>query len=191
MIVRNYEEENHNSSHQLDDSMEAPLDKDGDGYLSDAELLPIIGKIHPSEHDYAKQQADYIILQADTDKDGRLTLTEMIENPYVFYSVIFNDDEEEDYQFHDEFRYLLPCHNLGIRGQTEPQEGPSRGPASSDQHYIFLNHCGYPVTETGCRQIKRCLRTSRLPSEVERTGIHHQAYFQLPRYFRDVGFVVE
>ncbi|BBH02726.1 hypothetical protein Prudu_013388 [Prunus dulcis] len=29
---------------------------------------------------------------------------------------------------------------------------------------MFLNHCGYPVTETGCRQIKRCLRTSRLPS---------------------------
>ena len=43
-------------------------------------------------------------LQADTDKDGRLTLTEMIENPYVFYSAIFNDDDDEDYGFHDEFR---------------------------------------------------------------------------------------
>lgn len=32
-------------------------------YLSDVELLPIIGKIHPSEHYYAKQQADYIISQ--------------------------------------------------------------------------------------------------------------------------------
>lgn len=110
-LVRNYDEESHNSSHQFDDSMEAPaktlfaqLDKDGDGYLSDVELLPIIGKIHPSEHYYAKQQADYIISQADTDKDGRLTLTEMIENPYVFYSAIFNDDDDEDYGFHDEFR---------------------------------------------------------------------------------------
>lgn len=32
-------------------------------YLSDIELLPIIGKLHPSEHYYAKQQADYIISQ--------------------------------------------------------------------------------------------------------------------------------
>lgn len=30
-------------------------------YLSDVELLPIIGKLHPSEHYYAKQQADYIM----------------------------------------------------------------------------------------------------------------------------------
>lgn len=40
-MVRNYDEEGHNSSHQFDDSMEAPakklfaqLDKDGDGYWS-------------------------------------------------------------------------------------------------------------------------------------------------------------
>lgn len=32
-------------------------------YLSDVELLPVIGKIHPSERYYAKQQADYIISQ--------------------------------------------------------------------------------------------------------------------------------
>ncbi|KAF2323798.1 hypothetical protein GH714_036974 [Hevea brasiliensis] len=110
-LVRNYDEESHNSSHLSDDSMEAPakmlfaqLDKDGDGYLSDTELLPIIGKLQPSERYYAKQQADYIISQADTDKDGRLSLMEMIENPYVFYSAVFNDEEDEDYDFHDEFR---------------------------------------------------------------------------------------
>ncbi|XP_030945803.1 uncharacterized protein LOC126714860 [Quercus robur] len=111
-MVRNYDEEGHNSSHQFDDSMEGPakklfaqLDKDGDGYLSDVELLPVIGKLHPSESYYAKQQADYIISQADADKDGRLTLAEMIDNPYVFYSAIFNDDEDEDdYEYHDEFR---------------------------------------------------------------------------------------
>lgn len=109
-MVRNYDEEGHNSSHHSGDSAEAParnlfaqLDKDGDGYLSEVELLPIIGKLHPSEHYYAKQQADYIISQADTNKDGCLTLSEMIENPYVFYSAIFNDDEE-DYEYHDEFR---------------------------------------------------------------------------------------
>jgi len=31
--------------------------------LSDIELLPIIGKLHPSEHYYAKQQSEYIISQ--------------------------------------------------------------------------------------------------------------------------------
>lgn len=109
-LVRNYDDESHNFSHHSDDSMEAPakvlfsqLDTDGDGSLSDEELLPVIGKLHPSEHYYAKQQSDYIISQADTDKDGRLTLTEMIDNPYVFYSAIFNDDED-DYEYHDEFR---------------------------------------------------------------------------------------
>nr|GMD16540.1 calumenin-B [Ipomoea batatas] len=111
-LVRNYDEEGHNTSHHSDDSGSTParklfdeLDKDGDGYLSDVELLPIIEKLHPSERYYAKQQADYIIQQADSDKDGRLTLSEMIDSPYVFYSAIFNEDEESDYdEYHDEFR---------------------------------------------------------------------------------------
>lgn len=109
-LVRNYDEEGHNSTHHSDTSMDVPakrlfaqLDKDGDGYLSEEEILPIIGKLHPSERYYAKQQAAYIISQADTDKDGRLTLMEMIESPYVFYSAIFSD-EEDDYEYHDEFR---------------------------------------------------------------------------------------
>ncbi|KAE8672737.1 hypothetical protein F3Y22_tig00111834pilonHSYRG00051 [Hibiscus syriacus] len=72
--------------------------------LSDEELLPIIGKIHPSERNYAKQQSDYIISQADSGKDGRLSLIEMIEKPYVFYSAIFSEDEDEDYEYHNEFR---------------------------------------------------------------------------------------
>ncbi|CAO2814017.1 unnamed protein product [Amaranthus hypochondriacus] len=111
-LVRNYEEEGHghNTTHHSDDPNETPaarklfneLDKDGDGLLTDVELLPIIDKFHPSERYYAKQQADYIISQADTDKDGRLSLAEMIENPYVFYSSIYSDDDDDDY--HDELR---------------------------------------------------------------------------------------
>uniref|UniRef100_A0A6V7QQL6 EF-hand domain-containing protein n=1 Tax=Ananas comosus var. bracteatus TaxID=296719 RepID=A0A6V7QQL6_ANACO len=96
------------TSHETDSSREAPakklfsqLDKDKDGLLSADELKPVIGNIHPSEHYYAKQQADYVLSQADTDKDGRLSLKEMIENPYVFYSSIFAED---DYGYHDEFR---------------------------------------------------------------------------------------
>lgn len=110
-LVRSYGEENHNDSHTSDDLADAPakklfaeLDKDHDGLLSDVELLPVIGKLHPSEHYYAKQQADYTISQADADKDGRLTLFEMMENPYAFYSAIFNEDDEDDDYLHDEFR---------------------------------------------------------------------------------------
>lgn len=45
-----------------------------------------------------------VFLQADADKDGHLTLKEMIDSPYVFYSAIFNEDDEDDYEYHDEFR---------------------------------------------------------------------------------------
>lgn len=43
-------------------------------------------------------------MQADSDKDGRLTLMEMTENPYVFYSAVFNDEEDDEDEYHDEFR---------------------------------------------------------------------------------------
>lgn len=43
-------------------------------------------------------------MQADSDKDGRLTLTEMIDNPYVFYSAVFNDEDDDEGDDHDEFR---------------------------------------------------------------------------------------
>ncbi|KAL6592254.1 hypothetical protein ACP70R_049518 [Stipagrostis hirtigluma subsp. patula] len=79
----------------------AQLDLDKDGLLSADELKPITGNLHPSEHFYAKQQADYVISQADTNKDGQLSMKEMIENPYVFYSALFTED---DYGFHDELR---------------------------------------------------------------------------------------
>lgn len=69
-MVRNYDEEDHNSNEHSHESQESParklfaeLDKDGDGFLSDGEILPIIGKLHPSEHYYARQQSDYIIQQ--------------------------------------------------------------------------------------------------------------------------------
>ncbi|CAL9118129.1 unnamed protein product [Musa acuminata var. zebrina] len=99
----------YNFTHESDSSTDAPakrlfsqLDHNNDGYLSEDELIPVIGDLHPSERYYAKQQADYVISEADADKDRRLTLKEMIENPYVFYSAIFA--EEDDYNYHDEFR---------------------------------------------------------------------------------------
>ncbi|KAL8090226.1 hypothetical protein AgCh_039629 [Apium graveolens] len=48
--------------------------------------------------------SQFKFLQADADKDGRLTFARMIDNTYIFYSAIFNEDEEDDYGYHDEFR---------------------------------------------------------------------------------------
>ncbi|KAG6425595.1 hypothetical protein SASPL_116036 [Salvia splendens] len=83
-LVRNYVEPHDTDEHESDDSQEASakmlfalLDKDGDGYLTDA----------------------------DGDRDGSLSLAEMIESPYVFYTGVFNEDEDSgDYVVHDEFR---------------------------------------------------------------------------------------
>ena len=44
------------------------------------------------------------VSQADIDKDGRLSLAEMLEHPYVFYSSVFSDEDEYDYDYHDELR---------------------------------------------------------------------------------------
>lgn len=45
------------------------------------------------------------LIQADDNKDGKLTLDEMLDHDYIFYSTVYdtgvNDDNEEDY--HDEF----------------------------------------------------------------------------------------
>ncbi|XP_042441236.1 calmodulin-like [Zingiber officinale] len=61
----------------------ARLYLDHDGYLSANELKPIINDLHLSERFFARQQADDVISQADADKDGRLSLKEMIDNPNV------------------------------------------------------------------------------------------------------------
>ncbi|XP_042469180.1 calumenin-like [Zingiber officinale] len=99
----------HNFTLESDTSAEVPakklfsqLDHDNDSYLSEDELLPVIGDLHPSERYYAKQQAEYAVMEADTDKDGRLSMKEMIENPYVLYTSIHTEDNH--YDFHDEFR---------------------------------------------------------------------------------------
>lgn len=107
-LIRSYDGEYHNSTHvedyeALTKKLFTQLDTNSDGFITDDELLPIIGRLHPSERYYAKQQAEHIISQADTDKDGRLSLHEMVENPYAYYSAMFNDDEE-DYEDHDELR---------------------------------------------------------------------------------------
>jgi hypothetical protein len=41
--------------------------------------------------------------QADDDKDGRLSLDEMLTHPYVFYNTAYDHGQHDDYT-HDEFR---------------------------------------------------------------------------------------
>ncbi|VAH61152.1 unnamed protein product [Triticum turgidum subsp. durum] len=104
--IHGYDDENAAISHignmTIANERFSKLDKDNDGFISEHELEPVLDKLHLSERYYARQQATHAISEADKDHDGRLTLEEMIENPYAFYgSVYFSDDE--DY-FHEEFR---------------------------------------------------------------------------------------
>ncbi len=45
-------------------------------------------------------QASHMIHSADDNGDKRLTVDEMLNNPYVFYSAAVDDEEES---WHDEF----------------------------------------------------------------------------------------
>lgn len=111
-LIRNYDEEISNESHvhghesireAAAKKLFLELDRDSNGFLTYMELQPVINRLHPGEEYYAKQQADYMIMQADADKDGHLSLKEMLDHPYVFYSAIFTDEDDEDY-YHEEFR---------------------------------------------------------------------------------------
>ncbi|GJN18588.1 hypothetical protein PR202_gb05761 [Eleusine coracana subsp. coracana] len=104
--IHGYDDENADISHigniTVAKERFSKLDKDNDGFISEHELQPVLDKLYLSERYYARQQAVHSLSEADKNHDGRLTLEEMLENPYAFYgSVYFSDDE--DY-FHDEFR---------------------------------------------------------------------------------------
>ncbi|URE43291.1 calcium-binding EF hand family protein [Musa troglodytarum] len=65
-------EDVYNVTYESDSSTDAPakrlfsqLDHNNDGYLSEDELIPVIGDLHPSERYYAKQQADYVISEPE------------------------------------------------------------------------------------------------------------------------------
>ncbi|XP_010091199.2 reticulocalbin-2, partial [Morus notabilis] len=79
------------------------LDLDKDRFLTVEELIPILGYLHPGELSYAKYYASYLIHEADDNKDGNLTLEEMLNHEYIFYSTVYDDSHEnsED-DLHDE-----------------------------------------------------------------------------------------
>uniref|UniRef100_A0A0E0MYA7 EF-hand domain-containing protein n=1 Tax=Oryza rufipogon TaxID=4529 RepID=A0A0E0MYA7_ORYRU len=85
--IHGYDDENADISHIGNNTVAkerfSKLDKDSDGFISEHELEPVLDKLHLSERYYARQQAAHAISEADKDHDGRLTLDEMIENPFI------------------------------------------------------------------------------------------------------------
>ncbi|KAI5678536.1 hypothetical protein M9H77_09486 [Catharanthus roseus] len=82
--------------------------------LSDEELLPIIGQLHPSEHYYAKQQPQYITQQwsivnreRDAHRDGKVNFKEFFHG---LFDMVRNYDEEDhrsNDQSHDSEEHQL------------------------------------------------------------------------------------
>lgn len=44
----------------------------------------------------------FIKIQADDNRDGNLTLDEMLNHEYIFYNTVYNDVDDDDYDFRDE-----------------------------------------------------------------------------------------
>ncbi|KAJ0963824.1 hypothetical protein J5N97_028946 [Dioscorea zingiberensis] len=87
----------------------AELDVNQDGYLSAEELKPISIHLWPGELWHATLFTKYLMHAADDDKDGKLTLEEMLNHHHAFYTTVMeesysDDDEYEDYHPHDELR---------------------------------------------------------------------------------------
>ncbi|KAM7268755.1 hypothetical protein ACFE04_010921 [Oxalis oulophora] len=87
------------------------LDVNNDKFLEPEELRPMYRYLYPGEFTYARYFTNYLMQEADDNKDGKLTLSEMLNNEYIFYSTVYHEEEDdydtddEDYDgFHDELR---------------------------------------------------------------------------------------
>ncbi|KAK9204620.1 hypothetical protein WN943_014884 [Citrus x changshan-huyou] len=93
------------------------LDTNKDKLLEVEELKPIFSYLHPGEISYAKYYSRHLIhelkmilsfflsfikIQADDNRDGNLTLDEMLNHEYIFYNTVYNDVDDDDYDFRDE-----------------------------------------------------------------------------------------
>ncbi|CAN4099462.1 unnamed protein product [Withania somnifera] len=79
----------------------AKLDVDGDEFLRVEELKPILQYLCPGELSYAKIYTTYLIQEADDDKDGKLSLDEILNHESIFYSTVYDNGRNEDI-FHEE-----------------------------------------------------------------------------------------
>ncbi|KAG5414181.1 hypothetical protein IGI04_001748 [Brassica rapa subsp. trilocularis] len=81
----------------------AELDRDKDRFLVADELRPILHYLQPGELSYAKYYSTFLCHEADEDKDGKLSLEEMLNHEDVFYKAVHHEDlDDEDYFDHDE-----------------------------------------------------------------------------------------
>ncbi|OMO93536.1 Calcium-binding EF-hand [Corchorus olitorius] len=81
------------------------LDINKNKYLEMEELRPILRYLHPGELLYAKFYTNYLIKEADDNKDGKLSLEEMMNHEHIFYNTLYdsdNDDDDDDDDDHDE-----------------------------------------------------------------------------------------
>ncbi|KAK7385003.1 hypothetical protein VNO78_30710 [Psophocarpus tetragonolobus] len=76
------------------------LDVNKDKFLSAEELIPILPYIYPGELAYAKYFTCYLMNEADTNNDGKLTLQEMLDHEFIFYNTVHADGHQDDE--HDE-----------------------------------------------------------------------------------------
>ncbi|XP_077240221.1 calcium-binding EF hand family protein [Tasmannia lanceolata] len=80
----------------------AELDTNKDKYLTENELEPIIHHLYPGELSYATYYTKYLMHEADDDNDGKLTLKEILDHQYAFYSTVYEDSETDEDDEHDE-----------------------------------------------------------------------------------------
>ncbi|XP_034711772.1 calumenin-A [Vitis riparia] len=78
----------------------AELDANKDRYLNEEEMKPILHYLHPGESAYAGFYSKYLIHEADENKDGRLSLQEMINNENLFYNIVYEGTDDD---LHHEF----------------------------------------------------------------------------------------
>ncbi|XP_058206218.1 uncharacterized protein LOC131319828 [Rhododendron vialii] len=96
-IYKNYVEfESGGANVPSPEEMFEALDVKKDKLLGVEELKPIFQYLSPGELSYAKYYASYLLHEADDDKDGKLTLHEMINHEYIFYSTVYDDTDFED-----------------------------------------------------------------------------------------------
>ncbi|KAG9441058.1 hypothetical protein H6P81_016912 [Aristolochia fimbriata] len=81
------------------------LDTNIDQSLSESELKPIIHKLFPGEFTYAAYYTKKLMQEADDNKNGKLSLAEMLDHPFSFYNNVYQqrDYDNDDDDGHDEF----------------------------------------------------------------------------------------
>ncbi|XP_021291767.1 calumenin-B [Herrania umbratica] len=72
------------------------LDINKDKYLELDELRPILCYLYPGELFYAKYYTSYLIYEADDNKDGNLTMEEILNHESVFYNSLYDDSIDND-----------------------------------------------------------------------------------------------